>query len=158
VAATPLQPTLVLDKVGGFAGGDRDQHPPEVVAVVEPGKPAVLGPPAEAVEGAQRRSSSSAAARGAAPSRARASRTKPAKYRSQSRRAASGSPALSPPTQRVTEPSPSVVMAACPLSGLGSVAFTIDRDSIALPAHDPRLRHSPSMGPPTVVLKKSAPR
>ena len=133
MAAAPLLPPLVLDQVSGLAGGDGDQHPPKVAAVVEPGKSAELGTTAQAVEGAQCRVLLVGGPARRVSKPRRASRTRSAKYRSQSRREASGSPALRPPTQRVTEPEPSlsVVIAACPSSGLWSLASTIDANYIA---------------------------
>src|SRR5262249_46593355 len=51
--ASPLLPALVLRQVRRLAGGEEDEELPQVQAVVQLGKAAVLGPPAEAVEGAE---------------------------------------------------------------------------------------------------------
>ena len=39
--------------IDGLAGGQVDEQPPEVVAIVEPGEPALADPLAERLEGAQ---------------------------------------------------------------------------------------------------------
>src|SRR5205823_2928231 len=52
--AAALQPMSPLDLIERLADGDGHEQPPEVVAVGEPGEPAVHGPGTEAVEGAQR--------------------------------------------------------------------------------------------------------
>jgi hypothetical protein len=54
-AAAPLLPSRAAHLVGGLAFGDGDEDPPEVIAVVQPGKAALGGGAAEAVEGTQRR-------------------------------------------------------------------------------------------------------
>src|SRR5206468_8828108 len=51
--AAPLLPSLVLRQVKRLAGGDPDEELPQVQAVVQLGEAVPLGPPAEAVEGAE---------------------------------------------------------------------------------------------------------
>ena len=51
--AAPLLPALVLRQVNRLAGGEEDEELPQVQAVVQLGEAVLLGPTAEAVEGAQ---------------------------------------------------------------------------------------------------------
>ena len=51
--AAPLLPALVLRQVKRLAGGEEDEELPQVQSVVQSGKAVLLGPPAEAVEGAE---------------------------------------------------------------------------------------------------------
>src|SRR5262249_26027846 len=53
--APPLLPALVPQEVEGLPGGEDDQQPPQVVAVLQAREPAAGRGPAEGVEGAEGR-------------------------------------------------------------------------------------------------------
>ena len=83
---------------------------PEVVAILQPGEFAALGPAVKAVKGeSSTTSSASATAEGAPSSRAWASPTSLWKYVSQSRWAATRLPSLSMPISCVTDPADDMV-------------------------------------------------
>ncbi len=113
-AAAALLPRLPPVLVRGLADGDDDQDPPEVVAVGQVGEAPARHAVAEGVEGAE---GHILFIGGGGPGLERANRTRDWKYRCQSWRAASGSPARRASTQIVTEPRSSAFMAPSRVAG-----------------------------------------